>query len=82
MKTTIPDADSAVDGLLRDGMLITLGGFGLCGISERLTNAIATSGVIGPAFGLNNDGIVGEDPDELLRFLCNADEIEKRPYSK
>jgi hypothetical protein len=33
MKTTIPDPDSAVDGLLRDGMLITLGGFGLCGIS-------------------------------------------------
>jgi hypothetical protein len=37
---------------------------------------------LGLTFGLDNDGIVGEDPDELLRFLCNADEIEKWPSSK
>ena len=31
-----PDAASALDGLLRDGMTIMAGGFGLCGIPEKL----------------------------------------------
>jgi 3-oxoacid CoA-transferase subunit A len=30
-----PDAESALAGLLRDGMTIMSGGFGLCGIPER-----------------------------------------------
>ena len=35
-----PDAASALDGLLRDGLLIACGGFGLCGIPERLLDAV------------------------------------------
>ena len=30
-----PDATTALDGLLRDGLLIACGGFGLCGVPER-----------------------------------------------
>ena len=31
---TYPDARSAISGLLRDGMTLMAGGFGLCGIPE------------------------------------------------
>ncbi|WP_318184753.1 CoA-transferase, partial [Paracoccus yeei] len=37
-------ADAALDGLLRDGMLIAAGGFGLCGIPELLIEAILKAG--------------------------------------
>ena len=40
-----PDAAAALDGLLHDGMTIAAGGFGLCGIPERLIDAIVASGV-------------------------------------
>lgn len=40
-----PDAAAALDGLLFDGMQICAGGFGLCGIPERLIDAIRDSGV-------------------------------------
>ena len=40
MKKVYPDAKSALDGLLFDGMLIASGGFGLCGIPELLIAAI------------------------------------------
>ena len=40
-----PDAAAALDGVLRDDMLIASGGFGLCGIPERLLTAIRDSGV-------------------------------------
>ena len=36
MKKLYPDAAAALEGLLRDGMLIAAGGFGLCGVPERL----------------------------------------------
>ena len=39
-----PDAKAALDGLLHDGMLIAAGGFGLCGIPERLIDALVESG--------------------------------------
>ena len=36
MNKVYPDAQAALAGLLRDGMLIMAGGFGLCGIPEAL----------------------------------------------
>jgi 3-oxoacid CoA-transferase subunit A len=39
-KKLYPDAAAALDGLLHDGMTIAAGGFGLCGIPERLIDAI------------------------------------------
>ncbi len=67
MKKLFPDAAAALDGLLRDDMLIASGGFGLCGIPERLIDAIVASGVTGLTFASNNAGIDGEGLGKLLR---------------
>ena len=34
MKKVYPDAKAALAGLLKDGMMMLAGGFGLCGIPE------------------------------------------------
>ena len=67
MKKLYPDAAAALDGLLVDGMLIASGGFGLCGIPERLLVAIRDSGVKNLTFASNNAGIDGEGIGMLLR---------------
>lgn len=43
MKKPFPDTALALDGILRDGLPIASGGFGLCGIPERLLNAVRNS---------------------------------------
>ena len=67
MKKIFPDAAAALDGVLRDGMLIASGGFGLCGIPERLLEAIQASGVKDLTFASNNAGIDNEGIGKLLR---------------
>ena len=62
-----PDAATALNGLLRDGMTIAAGGFGLCGIPERLLDAIQASGVTELTFASNNAGIDNEGIGKLLR---------------
>jgi 3-oxoacid CoA-transferase subunit A len=57
MRKVHPDAKSALDGLLFDGMTIMAGGFGLCGIPETLIEAIRDSGVTGLTVISNNAGI-------------------------
>jgi 3-oxoacid CoA-transferase subunit A len=57
MKKLYPDARAALAGLLRDGMVIMSGGFGLCGIPETLIEAIRDSGVKGLTVISNNAGI-------------------------
>ena len=52
-----PDADAALEGLLFDGMRICSGGFGVCGIPERLIDAILASGVSDLVIASNNCGI-------------------------
>jgi 3-oxoacid CoA-transferase subunit A len=66
-KKLYPDAASALDGLLRDGLLIACGGFGLCGIPERLLTAVRESGVKDLTFASNNAGIDNEGIGMLLR---------------
>lgn len=61
------DASSALDGLLFDGMLICAGGFGLCGIPERLIDAVRDAGVSGLTVASNNAGIDNEGLGKLLR---------------
>src|SRR5258706_5387238 len=51
------DAVSALAGCLRDGMTIMAGGFGLCGIPERLIEAIRDAGVKDLTVVSNNAGI-------------------------
>jgi 3-oxoacid CoA-transferase subunit A len=67
MKKLYPDAPAALDGLLRDGMLIAAGGFGLCGVPERLLEGIERSGVKQLTFASNNAGIDNEGIGRLLR---------------
>ncbi|QZD90612.1 CoA transferase subunit A [Qipengyuania aurantiaca] len=67
MNKLFPDAAAALDGLLHDDMLIASGGFGLCGIPERLLEAIRESGVKGLTFASNNAGIDNEGIGMLLR---------------
>ncbi|MFM2411320.1 MAG: hypothetical protein RL481_2148 [Pseudomonadota bacterium] len=67
MKKLFPNAKAALDGLLRNDMLIASGGFGLCGLPERLLDAIVESGVTGLTFASNNAGIDNEGIGKLLR---------------
>jgi 3-oxoacid CoA-transferase subunit A len=62
-----PDAEAALGGLLRDGMTVAAGGFGLCGIPERLIDAIVGSGVTDLTIASNNAGIDNEGLGKLLR---------------
>ena len=67
MKKLYPDAKSALAGLLKNGLLIASGGFGLCGLPDRLLDAIVESGVTGLTFASNNAGIDNEGIGKLLR---------------
>ena len=67
MQKLYPDAPAALDGVLKDGMLIAAGGFGLCGLPERLLEAIQASGVKDLTFASNNAGIDNEGIGKLLR---------------
>ena len=61
------NAAAALDGLLRDDLLIACGGFGLCGVPERLIDAVRDAGVKGLTFASNNAGIDNEGIGKLLR---------------
>jgi 3-oxoacid CoA-transferase subunit A len=59
MKKVYPDAKAALAGVLKDGMMIMAGGFGLCGIPETLILAIRDSGVKNLTVVSNNAGVDG-----------------------
>jgi len=61
-----PDAHSALDGVVRDGMLLAIGGFGICGLPEALIAALRDSGVTGLTIASNNAGIDGWGLGQLL----------------
>jgi 3-oxoacid CoA-transferase subunit A len=67
MKKLYADAPSALEGVLFDGMTIASGGFGLCGLPERLLDAIQASGARDLVFASNNAGIDNEGIGKLLR---------------
>jgi 3-oxoacid CoA-transferase subunit A len=67
MQKLYSDAEAALDGLLHGGITICAGGFGLCGIPERLIDAIQASGVTGLTIASNNAGIDNEGLGKLLR---------------
>jgi 3-oxoacid CoA-transferase subunit A len=73
MKKVYPDATAALAGLLRDGMMIMAGGFGLCGIPESLIKAIRESGVRNLTVVSNNAGIDGIG----LGILLDSKQIKK-----
>ena len=73
MNKVYPDAEAALAGLLRDEMTIMSGGFGLCGIPEKLIAAIRNSGVSGLTMISNNAGI----DDAGLGLLLQTRQIQK-----
>src|SRR4051812_19501960 len=66
MNKVYPDAKSALEGVLKDGMMIMSGGFGLCGIAETLSDAIRDSGVKDLTVVSNNAGVDGIGLSRLL----------------
>jgi 3-oxoacid CoA-transferase subunit A len=67
MRKIYPNAEAALEGLLFDGMMIAAGGFGLCGIPERLIDAIVANGAKDLTIASNNAGIDNEGLGKLLR---------------
>ena len=57
MQKVYPSAAAALEGLVRDNIMIAAGGFGLCGIPENLIQALVDSGVKGLTIVGNNAGV-------------------------
>jgi 3-oxoacid CoA-transferase subunit A len=62
-----PDAASALKGIIKDGMTLMCGGFGLCGIPERLISALHDSGAKDLTVISNNAGVDGAGLGLLLQ---------------
>ena len=73
MNKVYPSAAAALEGVVRDGQLIAVGGFGLCGIPEALIDALAASGVQNLTAISNNAGVDGFGLGKLL----NTRQIKK-----
>jgi 3-oxoacid CoA-transferase subunit A len=58
-KKVYADAKSALEGLTFDGMMVMAGGFGLCGIPEKLIDALRNTGVRNLTCVSNNAGVDG-----------------------
>jgi 3-oxoacid CoA-transferase subunit A len=61
-----PDARSALESVVRDGMLLAIGGFGLCGIPEALILALRDTGARNLTIASNNAGVDGWGLGQLL----------------
>jgi 3-oxoacid CoA-transferase subunit A len=52
-----PDAGAALEGIVHDGMILAIGGFGLCGIPEALIYALRDTGARNLTIASNNAGV-------------------------
>ena len=66
MNKVYPSARAALEGIVRDGQLMAVGGFGLCGIPEALIEALRDSGVKNLTVVSNNAGVDGFGLGRLL----------------
>jgi 3-oxoacid CoA-transferase subunit A len=66
MKKIYPSAKAALDGVVKDGQLLAVGGFGLCGIPEALIDALRDSGAKNLTVISNNAGVDGFGLGKLL----------------
>ena len=66
MKKLFPSAAAALSGVVKDGQLVAVGGFGLCGIPEALIDALKDSGVQNLTVISNNAGVDGFGLGKLL----------------
>lgn len=68
-----PDARSALADVVEDGMLLAIGGFGLCGIPEALILALRDTGVRNLTIASNNAGVDGWG----IGLLLEARQVKK-----
>ena len=73
MKKVYADAHAALSGLVKDGMTVLAGGFGLCGIPSSLIAALRDTGALNLVCVSNNAGIDGEG----LGLLLESGQIAK-----
>jgi 3-oxoacid CoA-transferase subunit A len=73
MKKVYPDAKSALADIVKDGMMVMAGGFGLCGMPETLIKALRDTGVKNLTCVSNNAGIDGAG----LGLLLETRQIKK-----
>ncbi len=73
MKKVFPDAKTALAGLVKDGMTLMSGGFGLCGIPESLIEALRDTGAKNLTVISNNAGVDGIG----LGILLETKQIKK-----
>lgn len=73
MNKVYPSAEEALRGVVNDGQLMAVGGFGLCGIPEALIAALRDSGVKDLTVISNNAGVDGFGLGQLL----NTRQIKK-----
>ena len=83
-----PDADAALSGLLHDGMLIAAGGFGLCGIPEKLIEALLRADTRDLVIAANTAGTTHHGLGKLMHtrqirkmiasYFGNNDEFERQ----
>ena len=66
MRKLFPSAKAALQGIVRDGQLLAVGGFGLCGIPEALIDALRDSGAKNLTVISNNAGVDGFGLGKLL----------------
>ena len=66
MNKIYPSAAAALQGILADGQMLAVGGFGLCGIPEALIDAVRDSGVKNLTVISNNAGVDGFGLGKLL----------------
>jgi 3-oxoacid CoA-transferase subunit A len=59
MNKVYPSAAAALHGVVKDGQVFAVGGFGLCGIPEALIAALRDTGVSGLTVISNNAGVDG-----------------------
>ncbi len=66
MNKLYPNAAAALRGIVKDGQLLAVGGFGLCGIPEALIEALKDTGVKNLTVISNNAGVDGFGLGKLL----------------
>ena len=66
MNKIYPSAAKALEGIVRDGQLFAVGGFGLCGIPEALIAALRDTGAKDLTVISNNAGVDGFGLGQLL----------------
>ncbi len=66
MNKVYPSAQAALADIIRDGQLLAVGGFGLCGIPEALIDALVETGAKNLTVISNNAGVDGFGLGKLL----------------